>query len=137
MSGTRVFRPNEPKTWGQTWLILDKPVLSLAWSESEGNALTGYTVFIDDNFHYQDQSERIIHGVFATADEALAACRSIVDNFLADAFEPGMSSTALYECYVGFGDDPFMVPVQQSGAPVSFSAWDYARERCEAMAART
>ena len=83
-----------------------------------------YTVFIDDNFHYQDESERVTHGQFETAEEAIAACRSIVDDFLAGAFEPGMSATALWDVYRDFGD-----------APVIFSAWDYARERCEVLAA--
>jgi hypothetical protein len=68
-----------------------------------------YTVFIDDNFHYQDESERVNHGLFETADEAVAARRSIVDDFLAGAFKPGMSATALYGLYTSFGDDPFVV----------------------------
>jgi hypothetical protein len=29
-----------------------------------------YQVLIDDNFHYQDESERVKHGVFATPEEA-------------------------------------------------------------------
>jgi hypothetical protein len=33
-----------------------------------------YQVLIDDNFHYQDESERVKHGVFATSEEAVAAC---------------------------------------------------------------
>ena len=95
-----------------------------------------YRVLIDDNFHYQDESERVTHGQFETADEALVACRSIVDNFLTDAFQPGMTAAALYEQYVGFGDDPFIVPLDPKDAPAAnFSAWDYAKGRCEAMAA--
>ena len=62
-----------------------------------------YRVLIDGNFHYQDESERFTHGQFETADEAVAACRSIVDEFLAGAFEPGMSATALYDLYTSFG----------------------------------
>jgi hypothetical protein len=89
---------------------------------------------IDDNFQYQDESERVTHGVFATADEALAACRSIVDEFLVDAFKPGMSATDLYDCYTSFGDDPFIMPVDQKDPAVAFSAWRYARERCEVIA---
>jgi hypothetical protein len=94
-----------------------------------------YTVFIDDNFHYQDESERVTHGQFETAEEAIAACRSIVDDFLVGAFEPGMSATVLWDVYRDFADDPFIVPVGPNGAPVIFSAWDYARERCEVLAA--
>ncbi|SHG79307.1 hypothetical protein SAMN05443248_2674 [Bradyrhizobium erythrophlei] len=93
-----------------------------------------YRVLIDDNFHYQDESERVTHGVFATADEALAACRSIVDQSLTGAFEPGMSATDLYERYTLFGDDPFIVVLDPKDTPVAFSAWDYARERCAVIA---
>lgn len=45
---------------------------------------------------------------FETAVEAVAACRRIVDEFLAGAFEPGMSATALYDLYKSFGDDPWV-----------------------------
>lgn len=93
-----------------------------------------YKVLIDDNFHYQDESERVTHGVFGPLEEALAACRRIVDEFLAGGLEPGMSPAALYERYTMFGDDPFVVPVDPKDAPVSFSAWEYARQRCEEMA---
>ena len=63
-----------------------------------------YWVLIDDNFHYQDESERIAYGQFETADEAVAACRAIVEEFLTSAFEQGMSATALYDLYKSFGD---------------------------------
>src|SRR6185369_2519559 len=66
-----------------------------------------YTVFIDDNFHHGNASERVTHGQFETSDEAVGACRSIVDDFLAGAFEPCVSATALYGLYTCFGDDPF------------------------------
>ena len=95
----------------------------------------GYTVLIDDNFHYQDESERVQHGVFATADEAVAACRSIVDEFLDGAFEPGMSAESLYGLYTLFGEDPFIKAADPNDTPVTFSAWDYARQRCEEMTA--
>jgi hypothetical protein len=91
-------------------------------------------VLIDDNFHYMDESERVTHGVFGTADEAIAACRSIVDECLAKAFKPGMSATDLYDQYVHFGDDPFILPIDPEDQPVKFSAWDYARERSEKIA---
>lgn len=37
-----------------------------------------------------------------------------------------MTSKVLYEGYVGFGEDPFIIP---AGEP-PFSAWDYAKARC-------
>lgn len=91
-------------------------------------------MLIDDNFHYMDESERVTHGVFETADEAVAACRAIVDEFLAEAFRPGMSATDLHDQYVHFGDDPFILPNDIQGQPVKFSAWDYARKRSEEIA---
>jgi hypothetical protein len=36
----------------------------------------------------------------------------------------------LHDLYKSFGDDPFVVPADPKAAPVTFSAWDYARERC-------
>jgi hypothetical protein len=71
--------------------------------ESEGT-VAGYKVLIDDNFHFMDESERIQHGVFATADEAIAACKLIVDECLKPMLQPGMTATALYVQYKGFGD---------------------------------
>ncbi len=95
----------------------------------------GYQVLIYDNFHYQDESERVKHGVFATPNEAVAACRSIVDGYLTDAFRPGMTADALFESYTAFGEDPFVVPDSPADAPVKFSAWDYARRQCSEIAA--
>jgi hypothetical protein len=97
--------------------------------------MSGYKVLIDDNYHFMDESERIQHGVFATAEEAITACKHIVDECLKPMLQPGMTATALYEQYKGFGDDPFIMPVDSNGAPVDFSAWDYAKERCDVLGA--
>ena len=86
-----------------------------------------YQVLIDDNFHYQDESERITHGAFQSAAEAVAVCRAIVDEFLIGVFKPGMTAAALYEQYVSFGDDPFIMTVDPIDARVPFSAWDMPR----------
>jgi hypothetical protein len=72
--------------------------------------------------------------VFATADEAIAACKLIVDECLKPMLTPGMTAAALYEQYTGFGDDPFIMPVNPDDAPVAFSAWDYANEQCQLLA---
>jgi hypothetical protein len=84
-----------------------------------------YRVMVDQNF---DPEERWTLGTFATADEALSACRRIVDEDLGQIHKPGMSAAELIERYRTFGDDPFIVPID--GAPaVDFSAWDYAEQR--------
>ena len=87
-----------------------------------------YTVYIDDNFHYMDEDARTKHGEYSTLAEAVQACKAIVDACLTRAYEPGMAARKLYEGYVAAGDDPFIV-----GPGAGFSAWTYARQRCEAL----
>ena len=48
---------------------------------------------------------------------------------------PGITARALYGQYMGFGDDPFIMPVDQNNAPVDFGGWAYAEQRCEAIIA--
>jgi hypothetical protein len=89
-----------------------------------------YRVMVDDNFDYMDEEDRWELGSFATAQEAIAACRALVEKDLADYFKPGMTAAELYELYVDFGDDPFIVGTP--GEPwIKFSAWDYAKKRAE------
>lgn len=92
-------------------------------------AAAPYVVMVDENFHYADRELRWRRGEYATAEEAVAECKRMVDADLRGLFKPGMSAVGLMERYRMFGDDPFIVP--QDGAPtVEFSAWDYAEERC-------
>ena len=90
-----------------------------------------FNVIVADNFHYMDESENYVHGTFATLEEAIAAAKRIVDEYLASAYKPGLSAAELYHSYVNFGEDPYIAAEGQSG--VLFSAWDYARERCAEM----
>lgn len=92
-----------------------------------------YKVLIDDNFHFMNEEHRVTSGVFGAADEAIAACKRIVDECLEAMLLPGMTATALYEQYEGFGDDPFVMPVDPNDAPVAFSACAYAKERCQVL----
>jgi hypothetical protein len=87
-----------------------------------------YVVFVDDNFHYMDEDERYRSGDYDTFEEAVQACQTIVDKFLLNQYEPGMTSDKLYDQYVSFGEDPFI-----RGPGSNFSAWNYARQRCEAL----
>jgi hypothetical protein len=52
---------------------------------------------------------------------------------LQSMMQPGITAAALYDQYVGFGDDPLLLPVDPNDGPVAFSAWDYAKERCEVL----
>jgi hypothetical protein len=74
-----------------------------------------------------DKGERYKHGDFATFEEALIACKAIVDEYLQGSYEEGATAGQLYAVYTGFGEDPFIVG---EPLPFRFSAWDYAKERC-------
>jgi hypothetical protein len=82
------------------------------------------TVYVDDNFHYMDESERYEAGKFATKEQALDVCRKIVDEYLLSAFEQGMEQKELYQSYASFGDDPWF-----SGGYPEYSSWKYAEIR--------
>jgi hypothetical protein len=86
-----------------------------------------YVVFVGDNFHYMDETERSKLGEFDTCEAAQAACRKIVDEFLLANHKPGQSAAELYGTYRDFGDDPFIVGTP----PCPFSAWSYAKRRAE------
>ena len=50
-----------------------------------------YTVFVDDNFHMGDEEERYRLGEYDSCEEAVAACKMIVDEFLCKGYRDGMS----------------------------------------------
>ena len=87
-----------------------------------------YTVVVDDNFHYMDEGERREIGKYPTAQQAIDAAQKIVNDYLASAYRTGMSAKDLYDSYTSFGEDPFIVC--SDGPKVAFSAWTYAKQRC-------
>jgi hypothetical protein len=95
--------------------------------------MPNYKVLINDNAHYTDESERADHGVFANANDAIAACKEIVDDDLNAMWRPGMTAKELYKLYVAFGPDPFVVPLNPKDTSAEFSAWAYAKERCKEL----
>lgn len=92
-----------------------------------------YKVLIDDNFHFMDEDHRYEWGVFGTADEAVAACKRIVDNELTYMLKPDTTADDLYGLWVMFGEDPYVMPLNRTDARVGFAACDYAKERCEVL----
>ena len=88
-----------------------------------------YTVHIDDNFHYMDEEQRVAAGAHDDLDSAVSACKRIVDRSLLHEYRPGMTADQLYGQYTSFGDDPFIRPAPPG--TVLFSAWTYARQRCD------
>jgi hypothetical protein len=91
-----------------------------------------YTVLVNDNSHYMDDSQRYELGSFETLDEAIAACKKVVDECFGEN-SPRMTPGELYKQYTTFGEDPFIV--SEGGPSVAFSAWEYAKERCEEICA--
>ena len=89
-----------------------------------------FTVTVRDNFHYRDESEWYDSGSFSSLEEAENAAKTIVDEYLESAYQPNMPASALYLSYTCFGDDPFILES-------SFSAWDYAKQRCEKICSTT
>ena len=88
-----------------------------------------YTVFVDDNFHYMDESERYKLGEFEDCASAVAACKQIVDEFLNTC--GGKTDAEIYHQYVLFGEDPW---ISSTDSECKFSAWNYARERAKELA---
>src|SRR5947209_18269817 len=82
-----------------------KPITHL---KQHGEPMPKYQVLMNENARYMDESDRSDHGVFANAEEAIAACKAMVDDELATMHRPGMSAKELYRLYVGFGPDPFV-----------------------------
>ncbi|MCB1432429.1 MAG: hypothetical protein KDK75_08225 [Alphaproteobacteria bacterium] len=92
--------------------------------QSQGQAQV-WTVIVNDNFHFMDENERYELGSYQRYQDAEAACREIVDEFLND--RPEQDAASLYDCYCMFGEDPFIIGPD---AGRNFSAWDYAKLRC-------
>jgi hypothetical protein len=96
--------------------------------DSLNNELGNYLVYVDDNFHYMDESYRYFAGAFGNFEEAVNFCKKILDDFLIKEYKNGMSADELYNHYTDFGEDPFI----RSNDPDftgRFSAWNYAKEK--------
>jgi hypothetical protein len=91
-----------------------------------------YRVFVDDNFHYMDESERYELGEFDSCESAIAACKRLIDEFLVGQDAVEKTEEALFRLYTGFGGDPF---IATTDTQCKFSAWEYAKQRCAEIAA--
>jgi hypothetical protein len=98
--------------------------------EQEKPPAAQYIVFVDDNFHHADESERYKLGNFTDCEFAVAACKRIVDEFL-NSSEKGRTAKQLFETYRAMGEDPW---IQTSDPQCAFSAWTYAEQRCREIA---
>ncbi|MFL5731600.1 MAG: hypothetical protein ACJ78Q_00245 [Chloroflexia bacterium] len=74
-----------------------------------------------------NETKRYELGEFDSCSEAVAACKRVVDEFLLSGDPGGKTAEELWEAYVMFGEDPFIVTTDPD---CTFSAWDYSKERC-------
>ena len=88
-----------------------------------------YKVMVDDNFHYQHDDDRWEKGIYKSLAQAISACCELVNKSLEEMYRTGMSAQGLYDLYVRFGDDPFIVVLDGTDERAEFSAWNYAKER--------
>ena len=51
-----------------------------------------FVVWVADNFHFKDESERYRLAEFPTLEAAIAASKEVVDEFLFSAYQPGMTA---------------------------------------------
>ncbi len=87
-----------------------------------------YTVKVDDNFHYMEESERYDAGSYSNLEEAIEKCKEITLQSLKDCYEKGMEADQLKAQWLAFGEDPFVFG--EAGKP-PFSAREFvSRELC-------
>jgi hypothetical protein len=91
-----------------------------------------YLVYVDDNFHHGEESERYKLGEFKTREEAIAVCMRKVDEYFERIEKDKYSFKELWEGYMLYGEDPF---ISNDDNEIKFSAWAYAKERCMEYAA--
>jgi len=89
-----------------------------------------YAVYVDDNFHYMDESERYKLGEFDDCQSAVAACKQIVEEFLSRC-DTNKGADEMFAQYTMFGEDPW---ISSDDLDCKFSAWDYARTRSRQLA---
>lgn len=91
-----------------------------------------YIVYVDDNYHFGDESERYKLGEFETREEALVACKNKVDEYFERLKKGEHTYQELWEGYMLYGEDPYIF---NDDSGIKFSAWEYAKERCREYAA--
>src|SRR3989338_6236536 len=86
-----------------------------------------YTLFVEENAHHGENSAYQV-GSFSSYQEALNRAKQIVDDFLNTETPSNLKAEELFKKYTLFGEDPFIIPNDEN-----FSAWDYARQRCQVL----
>lgn len=102
--------------------------------ESDPGAQEGYAVWAHHSFHLSGEAEKYLVGRFDSCDEALEACRRLVEEFLESSYQEEMSPETLMEEYEASGPDPYIEPRREECV---FRAREWARERAAEVCAPT
>ena len=78
-----------------------------------------YTVYVDDNYHYMDKSERYAEGSYESLEEAINKCKELTIKSLEHFYETGITPEKLSAQWAMFGEDPYVFGVD---GEVPFSA---------------
>jgi len=89
-----------------------------------------YQVYVDDNYHYMDQSYRYKLGSYWTFNGAVKASKKIVDEFLVKNRDKCKSHDELFASYCMYGEDPF---IMAKSANLEFSSRTYAENKCKKL----
>ena len=90
-----------------------------------------YKIYVDDNYHYMDESERYVAGSYSSLEEAVERCKEITIKSLEDFYENGITPENLSAQWAMFGEDPF---VFGGDGAVPFSARKFITvELCKAI----
>jgi len=81
-----------------------------------------HQVYIDDNYHYMDESERMSVGSFESLEDAIEKCKELTLESLEHLYEEGITPEKLHAQWLMFGDDPF---IRGSEVSVPFSAREF------------
>ena len=111
------------------WSYAEQRCEAIAKATREDRRPAVYTVYVDDNYHFMDESERYKLGDFPDCASAITACKKIVDDFIAT--RGTWTAKEMFDAYRQFGEDPF---IRSSDTSCVFSAWKYAELRCHEMA---
>ena len=78
-----------------------------------------YKVFVDDNYHYMDESERYVADSYSSLEDAVERCKELTIKSLEDLYEDGITPENLSAQWAMFGEDLYIVG---AGGSVPFSA---------------
>ncbi len=98
-------------------------------SDSSKAIKSGYKIYLEEDYWFQDDPELLSAGkvIYETYEEALRECKRMIDDFLIRNYKPGMTVDELYNLYLQFSDEPYIIP---RGENNQFSHSKYAKEQC-------